>query len=418
MITKLAIRNLTRNRSRTLLTIAGVAVGVAILVWLKGYLMGFHDEMIRGATAADLGQIQIASKAWIETPSSQNTFTTNGEMVQQVTGISGVTSASARVIAFGLVGDEERSAVARLVGVDPVDEANTTVVAQSVAEGRWLKPQPEPYPAPREVVVGQHLANQLKVKVGQELVAFFEAADGSLGNELLNVVGIVSSGSSAVDRQTVFINLKDLQVGAAMEGQVHQIAVRIENPNRADELKDVVTAAIDRPELQARSWAQVMPEIKSMVDLMKNSDIIMYVFVYILVAFGLFNAQRMSALKRRREFAMMVAIGVTPRQLFWSVMMETVLLALLGAVAGALMGAAFTYYFVVNGLDLGAFTSSGEMNLDMMGMTFSPILFFSLEPSYLLTPILVLVPFAVVCGLLPALQAARIDINRELNGRN
>ena len=155
-----------------------------------------------------------------------------------------------------------------------------------------------------------------------------------------------------------------------------------------------------------------------MVEMMKNSDIVLYLFVYILVAFGLFNAQRMSALERRKEFARMMAIGATPAQLFATVLLETVLIAFIGALVGAFIGTSATWYFVVNGFDLAMFTSSGEMNLDMMGISFSNVLYFSLQPSYVIKPMVVLVPFAVLCGLWPAAHAARVHIPTAVSGRS
>lgn len=418
MIGKLALRNLTRNRWRTALTIAGVAAGVGILIWLNGYLSGFANEMVRGATAADLGQVQVASKEWVETPSARHSFEGDPAFVQKLENVDGVVAASPRVNLFGLVGNEDRSVVARLVGVDPERESNTTVVASGISEGRWLSGKPAEYPAPREVVLGKKFAQQLKVKVGDELVAFFEAADGSLGNELLEVVGIVSSGSSAIDRQTAYMHLSDLQVAAAMEDRFHQVAIKVANPDEAKGVATRVGAVLEREELVARSWAEIMPEIQQMVETMKYSDIVMYIFVYILVAFGLFNAQRMSALERRREFAMMMAIGVTPRQLFWTVLVETVLIAIAGAMAGAILGGAATWFFVVNGLDLAAFNTGTDVNFEVMGISFSNRLYFVLTPLSVFKPMAVLVPFAVLCGLWPAVSAARVEITTALSGRN
>lgn len=417
MIGKLALRNLTRNRWRTALTIAGVAVGVAILIWMTGYLMGFHDEIIRAATATELGQIQITKKEWVETPSARHYFDADEAFLEKLEDDPEVVAAAPRVSVFGLVGNEDRSIVARLVGIDPDREAKTTVVETGLEKGRWLSETPPEYPAPREVVLGVDVARQLKVGVDDEIVTFFEAADGSLGNELLKVVGIVETGSTQIDRQTAYMHIDDLQVAAAMEGKIHQIALKIDNPNRANEVAEELGASIGRDELAVRSWEEIVPEIKSMVELMKNSDLIMYVFVYILVAFGLFNAQRMSALERRREFAMMMAIGVTPRQLFGTVMLETVLIAMAGAMAGAIVGSAATWYFVVHGLDLGAF-SSGEVNIEMMGISFSNVLYFTFGPEHVFRPMAVLVPFAVLCGLWPAWQAVRVDITTALSGRN
>lgn len=418
MIGKLALRNLLRNRWRTVLTMGGVAAGVALLIWMNAYMAGFQDEIIRGATAAESAQIQVASVEWVKKPSARYSFAIDDALLGAVEQIPGVTAVAPRVSVFGLVGNEERSVVAKLTGVDPLREANTTVIASGLTAGRWLAETPPEYPAPREVVLGHRFASQIEANVGDEVVGFFEAADGALGNELFTVVGIVRTGNSALDRQGALIHIADMQVAAAMEGQVHELAVRIDNPNLAPELADQIEARIARDDLEVRSWDEIMPSIKSMIEVMNNSDIVIYIFMYILVAFGLFNAQRMSALERRREFAVMMAIGVTPRRLFGTVMVETMLIALGGALLGAALGSAISYYFVVHGLNLAAFSASGDLNFEMMGISFSTRLPFVLTLDHVIRPIVALVPFAVLCGLWPAAYSARVEITNALSGRN
>lgn len=418
MIGKLALRNLSRNRWRTWLTVVGVAVGVAVLIWTSGYMLGFQRDMVRGATAAELGQVSIADKDYVERPATRHAFDAGQDLLQRIEAVPGVRAATGRVKVFGLVGNERRSVVAKVVGIDPKREAQVTVVKRGLLEGEWLSERPAQEGEAREVVLGYKLAQQIEAEPGTELVLFFEAADGSLGNDLLRVKGIVRTNASGVDRQTAFMHIEDLQYAAALEGQWHEVAVKVSDVQRSKAVAADLAKVVGNESISVRSWQDAMPEIAQLLDVMASADYFMYFFVYLIVAFGLFNAQRMSALERRREFAMMMAIGVVPRQLFWIVVVETVLIVSMGAVIGAGLGALVTQYFVNTGLDLTAMMSNKDVSFEYMGISFSNRLYFAMTPEAVLRPVLIVVPVAFLCGLWPALQAVRTEITTALSGRD
>ena len=410
MVLRLAIRNLLRNRWRTALTIGGIAVAVSLLVWTLAYIEGFSAEMVRGATALDLGQIKIQTHDYVERPSARHAFELTDKLATLRT-IPGVEAAAPRVRVFGLVGDENTSGVAQIVGVDPTLEPTVSVVADGVSQGRWLATAV--HDGPREAVVGAGLAKHINAKVGDELVMFFEAADGALGNDALTVVGIVDTGNTAVDRMSVYVNIADLQFDAALEGQVHEIVIKT-----TDILKATATAALIQaayPELSVRPWREMAPEMAQMIDVSTQSDLILFGLVYLIVAFGLFNAQRMSALERTREFGVILAVGVKPRQLFWTVLLETVFITLLGALVGAGLGAIIAQYHTVYGLNLSLFSEGASF--DVMGISFRDRLYFHLTLTAVFKPVIYIVPVSVLCGIWPGIKASRLNIVEAISGR-
>lgn len=420
MIFKLAYRNLARNRWRTGLTMAGVAVAVALLVWTLAYMEGFQSEMIRGSTAVELGQVVVEREEYVEKSQMRFSFAVAPDELEQLEATPGIVAASPRVRAFGLVGNEERSVVARLVGVEPRAEKETTVVAEGLVKGRWLNTTPPEYPAPREAVVGKKFADQLEAEIGTELVVLFEAADGSMGNDLIEVVGIVETQNAAVDRQTVYLHLEDLQYAAALEGKVHEIAIRVEDVLQADQVATAVGQQVGswktEHSLVTRDWRKMLPSISQMLEVSNSSDIIMYILVYMIVAFGLFNAQRMSALERTREFGVILAVGVSPWQLFMTVLLETVFITLAGALAGAGLGAAISFYHQAYGLDISGFLPEGT-SMGIMGVSFSKTLTFEVTPRVVYRPVLFILPVAFLCGLWPAYKSATLRITNAITGR-
>jgi ABC-type lipoprotein release transport system permease subunit len=275
----------------------------------------------------------------------------------------------------------------------------------------------------REIVLGKGLADQLKVEVGEELVIFLQATDGSLGNDALEVVGIVETGNTAIDRQTSYVTLDEAKfLGAMGDRQLHEVALWIDDPHRAETLADrigargIVETGPDS-EMVVRPWQELMPEMSQMIEVTSSAYWIYYLFVYFLAIFGIVNTQRMSAFERRREFGVMLAIGVSPGRIFGMILGETVLLCLVGSVLGIVLGGGISYYFQVEGLNMAAFARQGSGDFTFMGVSFSQLLYFQLTWRAILEPTLVMLAVGLVSGLWPAVVASRIDPPRAIAGR-
>jgi len=336
-----------------------------------------------------------------------------------------VAALSPRVELYGLVGHERRSQVARIVGVDPDLEANATPIVKGIREGRWLDERPAPEGQGREVVLGSGLAKQLGVGPGAELVVFAEAADGSLGNDLLQVVGVVETGNSAIDRGAVYLNIEDARFLGALEGQANAILVRTANPEQGIEVSDALAARLGAlrdpkgapPEaIVVRSWQELIPSLYQVIAMSKSSYWTMYMLIYLVAAVGILNTQRMSALERRREFGVLIAIGMRPRRLFRTVLVESVVLGFTGSVIGAIIGGAVSWYHATAGFDLSALTRNGT-GFSYMGVAFTDRLYASITVGSFLQPVAVMLVVAVLSGLWPAWTAARLQPAPTIAGR-
>ncbi len=421
---RLAVRNLARNGWRSTLTAAGIAVAVALLVWSNGMMGGMLTMMVRGATGVQIGQAQIHNEAYAERPGLYRGFDLTDDLLVAVEGVDGVQAASPRVHVYGLLGHETTSQIVGFVGVDPTREAATTLVDDAITEGRWLAAEREPYPAPREIVIGTKLAELLEVGVGAELVVFLQAADGSLGNDLLKVVGIVDTGNTAVDRTQVFLPLDDAQYLAAMEGRVHEIALALDDVSDTAPTVAAIQAAVDGVDgvppsgddhLLVRSWAEVIPEMYQMVEYSRSSNWVIYMIIFTIAALGVLNAQRMSALERRREFGVLLSIGLSPPRLGAMLVMETVLLTALGAAAGAAIGLSLNLWFRTHGLDLAALSSGGSF--EIFGVAFGDRIYFDWTAADVLTPTGLIIGISLLCGLWPAWWGMRLNAIQAVAGR-
>ncbi|MBT8395776.1 MAG: ABC transporter permease [Gemmatimonadetes bacterium] len=441
---KIGLRNLARNRWRSGLTLGGIGISVAFMVWILGFMQGWMGTMVQGATAVETVQVQVHKRSYAENPRVYRTFSVNPDLLDAVRDVEGVVAVSPRVELNGLVGHEEKSQVGRVMGVDPALEAATTPVATALIDGRWLAQDPPVYPAPREVVLGAGMASQLRVGPGDELVVFVEAADGSMGNDLLQVVGIVRTANTAVDRMTAYMHIEDARFLAAVEGEAHELAIKTDDLLGAQETAALVAsalgaglqsvpstdsrsggeagsgaeAAISEPDpegLLVRSWQEILPSIYQMLTISGQSNWFTYLLIYLVAAIGLVNTQRMSALERKREFGVLLAIGMRPRKMFRMVLTESLVLGTLGGLIGTAIGLAVTGYHATAGLDLAAFTDKGEFTV--MGVAFTGKIYAILTPTAVLQPILIMILVAFLAGLWPAFKSSRLDPAPTIAGR-
>ncbi len=441
---KIGLRNLARNRWRSGLTLGGIGISVAFMVWILGFMEGWMGTMVQGATAVETTQIQVHTRAFAENPRVYRTFGVDPTVLDAVTGVDGVVAVSPRVRLNGLIGHEEKSQVGRIMGVDPAMEADATPVATAVTQGRWLAQNPPAYPAPREVVVGAGMASQLRVGPGDELVVFVESADGSMGNDLLEVVGVVRTANTAVDRMTAYMHIEDARFLAAVEGEAHELAIKTEdllgaretaglvatalgaetlgvlpgdsepNPGTGSESNAVLSGA-NPDALLVRPWQEILPSIYQMLTISGQSNWFTYLLIYLVAAIGLVNTQRMSALERKREFGVLMAIGMRPQKMFRMVLTESLVLGTLGGLLGTGLGLAVTGYHATAGLDLAAFTDKGEFTV--MGVAFTGKIYAIITPVAALQPILIMVLVAFLAGLWPAFKSSRLDPAPTIAGR-
>lgn len=415
---KLAIKNLFRNRWRTALTLGGIAVAVALMVWSHCLMDGMRAQMIAGATGVNLGQAQIHTSGYIERPSIYEHFADEGELFSQLESLSGVKGVAPRVHVFGLIGHETESVVAAISGINPVREAQVTSIHEGIVEGRWLSDVPQPSTEPREVVLGKMLADQLSVSPGDELVLFASAADGSLGNELLVVSGVFRSGNSVLDRTGVMMHIADVQYFAALDGRFHEIAVGSDDFENAGSLVEAINGflSLEENELVARSWQQLAPEVGNMLEMNDAGTWFMYFFIYIIVALGIVNTQRMSTLERYREFGVLLALGLRQGSLGFMIFLETMLLTLLGAAIGVAVGGYLGFHHSQVGLDLNLI-SDGATGFSIMGVTFSDRLLFVFSMEAVFKPVVVVILTATVASLWPVISSMRIDARTAISGR-
>lgn len=413
---RLVLRSLARNRWRSALTLGGVALGVGLIVWMSAFVDAYLVALARGATAGQLGLIQVHDADYADKPALWETLSLDEDLLEATGAVPGVAAVAPRLHGMGLVGNERRSRVAVVLGVDAEREPQVTVVRDGIRAGRWLSPAPPEGAEAREIVLGSGLAKQLGVAVGDELVIDLVTADGARGDDNARVVGLLTTGNADVDRASAYMHLGDAGFLMALEGRAHELAFALNDGADLDRTRDALRAVIPEDAV-ARTWRELVPELVQILDVSGASMFVMYAIIFALIALGILNTQRMSALERRRELGVLTAIGTTPGRLAGQLVLEGVFLSTLGGILGTALGAALVAYHGSAGFDMAAFGGSGTDGFSTLGISFDERLFFELDWGALAPPIAATAAVSLLCALWPALKAARANPVTAINGR-
>lgn len=389
-------RNLWRNTRRTCITLAAVCLSTAILMASYGLMDGLMQHAVSNATNLVVGEVQVHAQGYRADHSIYKALN-EPDLILQAAKQKNVAAAPRRY-GYGLVAVGTKSAGARFWGVEPASERTTFDLAQHLQEGRFLSETTQ-----RGVVLGQKLARSLQAQIGSEIVVVVQAADGSLGNDLYTVTGILKAAGDSIDRNAALIHAADFVELFVSGERIHEVAFNSRGMVSPEGLTALLSIAA--PEEEIKSWRQLMPEVSDMVNLF---DAFIWIFglIFLLAAgMGVMNTMLMATYERIREFGILKALGATPWGIIRDVAAEALMLAALGTILGTILGLAGSYYLQEVGLDLSIFAGTYSVG----GVAFDPIWRATISPKMVFIPVVLMLIIGLLASLYPAALAARLD---------
>ncbi len=414
---RVAWRNLWRNRRRTLITSSALAVGFFGAVLMVALDDGISAELVDNGTGVLTGQVQVHQRGWEPERSLYTTIGGDsgvdvGALLGRVRAVPGVTAAAPRVWAGGLISAGSQTEGAILMGADPSLERGVSRILGSIVAGG------APRPAAKEVLIGAELARKLRVGPGAELVLVAPAADGSTGNDVYRVSGIFRSGLDELDGGYAILPLATLQSLLALgPHRIHEIAVALPDPWAAPLAAHAIAAAIGAaggpPDVAVEPWTVFSPEIASYAKLIEASNAIIVGIVFLFAIFGVANTSLMGTYERRREFAVVRALGVGPAGVARTVVYESLALGILALGGGVLITAPILVWWHHTPLNLAWLIG----NLELAGALVRPVLRVEYSADGPVLSAVGLLVTAVLASLYPAVRAARVPPADALAGR-
>ena len=394
-ILKMAWRNIGRNRRRTAVTVGAMVFALyAMVIWF-GMLQGMLNDMEETIVEVDIGDLQVHAPTYLDDPSLYTVIDDAEALIGELEAAS--FRASARLVGAGLAAAHDSAAGASLRGVNVEDDARVSVIGNRIEEGAWLDAAD-----PKGAVVGRRMARSLNVSVGDELIVLSQTTDGGIANDLYAVRGILGSVSDGVDRSAVFLTEAAFRELFVMPSGAHEIVVRKPNEVELDAALETVQGLA--PDLDTRSWRSLVPTLATYLDSARQLMGFVSAIIYIVIAILVLNAMLMAVFERIREFGVLKALGIEPRQVLALIFAESALQTGLAIVIGLLLAGPTLWYLTVVGIDTGALGG-----VSIIGGTIATIWQAAVSPATFLTPVMTLILLVGAAAIYPALKAARIS---------
>ena len=389
-------RNLWRNPTRTNVTIVAVALCISILIIFQSMIIGLIDKAVFTTTNLVVGEVQIHAEGYLDDRSLYK-YLKNTKKIKSIAKKNNIGMVE-RSYGYGLISSGTKSAGTQFWGVEPELELKYFDFAKHIDQGGFLNNS-----SSNKIVLGNKLALSLAAEVGTELVVFVQGADGSLGNELFYVSGILKNVADNIDRSAAIILKDDFNILFSADNMIHEIALNSKGNFTAEEIQNLIDAEIKNVEID--TWKQLMPTISLMTEKMSVFMRVLFSSIFTIAAgLGVMNTMIMSTYDRMREFGIIRAIGGTPFRIIKQVSLEAIILTFIASIIGTILGLSVALYFQKFGFDV-----SGKGNLSFGGVVMDPIWKGSVSVGIVILPLILMFLVSVFSSLYPASIAARIN---------
>lgn len=404
-VLKIAGRNLSRYRRRTLLTLLLIVIGMVAVLLFISVTGSFKATMVGQITDSVLGHLEVHRKGYVASidnlPLNLNLKPQAVAKVEQaLQQIDAVQTWSPRVKFGGMYSNFVETTAIRVNGVDPAREAATVpLLPGRIVEGR----KDGALVAKGEIVIPLLLARGMKTKVGDTVVLVATNRDGSVNGKTFVVRGVLESISGPGGRDG-YVHVADARELLRMkEDEVSEIAIRLKDPGQLDKVDARLTQALEgathpegKPVLEVHTWADLSPfaNLARMIDLM---TVFIKVVLVSIVLVSVMNVMVMAVYERIREIGTIAAIGTRPERILWLFLSEGLLLGAIGTALGTVVSLAVIY----------------ALNLWQLHFTFGQQQDLVLAPQISVLQIgtiaLMVIGVAALASLQPAWKASRLD---------
>ena len=410
---RLAWRNLSRHRRRTVITTVALAVSVAVLIFMDSMLGGIDQESQRNLVWYETGSGKMVTHAQLE---DLDQVALKHELVDYLP----LTEAlSARGIAntprVGFVGElffGEGSLPIRLIGIDPDTDEDVYRLRDSLLPDSSYLEAGIP-----GLILGSWTTDDLGLSLGDFVEVRTRTRHGAMQVLELELVGILLSPNPTINRGVGYLPLDVAQYDLEMEG-VTEISLGALPSGLGRPIAVPTGAFLNReierlnaelgarfPNAAAVGWPQLARDYLALMESKSSSNAMLLFLILLIAAVGISNTMLIAVYERIREFGMMRALGMDDAAIRATMVFEAGIIGLLGSMAGLVVGAAATFWLVNWGIDVSGLYGDVSIGYRVTGEFRG-----AWNPGTLATSVVFGVLASMAIALLPARRALRLDV--------
>jgi ABC-type lipoprotein release transport system permease subunit len=370
----MAYRDLGRNRRRSILSLVAVALGLALLIVMNGYIAGVMDEAIQNDIRLRTGHVQIRAASYEEEKVSlqwEDLLDDPEPLAQRAGALPEVQAAAPVLWASGILNTIDDSAGLRIYGIDPTSPLYAPIQEAMVA-GTFLTPDDR-----SGILIGKRLADTMGIGLGQDVNLTIVNADGQPDEANFTVRGLFATGIGSYDQSSVLMPLARAQAFTRTGEHASAITILLKRQDNADH----VAAALAGSGITALTWRDLNQLMLQTAEASMAFYMVLDIIVMLIVAVVIANTLLMAVFERIREMGILAALGMKGRQIMLMFLLEAATLGLAGIIVGVALGSAGVGYLATAGLYIGDMSAvASEVALgSTVHARFVPVTFASLS---------------------------------------
>ncbi len=393
-LSKMAFRDLGRNRRRSIFSALAVSVGLAILILMASVVEGEMGSAIDGAILLQTGDIQVRAASYDENKSSlkwEDLVQNPDQIAAKITAIPQVKAATPRLFASGYLSSGNESTGVSIYGIDPQSLVNDPY-HEGVISGSYLTADDS-----EGVLIGKPVADKLHLNAGENVNLSVNTSNGDVATQTFVVRGIYTTNTYGFDSITIFLPLLKAQAITQTQNHASTVVVMLKDISNTDN----VAASLTGSSLKVLTWKDLNPLILDWETTANSYISILYLIVLAITASVIINTLIMSVYERTREIGILSAIGMRGGRIMFLFLVESAFLAAGGVVMGMILGVFGTFLFNIKGFYIG--------NMGLTGFLVTDTIFAKLTMGNLVNLSIVTFIFTILAGLYPAVMASRLQ---------
>lgn len=395
MLFTIAWRNIWRSRTRSMVVMAAIIIGIWALTFMISFSVGMVRGYVKDAIENSLSHLQVHQPDFTQDQEARFYLSEANQQLDQLLALPEVQGATARTLLNGMLSTGKSPKGIQIRGIDPAREAKVTRLDTKITEGAYLADS-----ARHQLLIGERLAKKLGAKIRSKVVLTFQDAQGNITAGAFRVAGYFNTGNRPFDEGTVFVHRQELNELFGVDGAAHELAIYLHDPDALLAGQQRVQQAL--PGTRVENYREISPDVQLYESQIQTSATIFMVIIMLALLFGIINTMLMAVLERYHELGMLMAIGMNKGRIFAMIVLETILLALAASVPGLLLGWLTVSYLQQRGIDLTAFSQS----MEQYGL--SQVIYPSLDASLYLQMTAAVGVTALIGAIYPAWKAIRL----------
>jgi ABC-type lipoprotein release transport system permease subunit len=394
---KLAWRNIWRNKRRTIITAASIFFAIFFALIMRGFQLGSYSNMIDNAVRLYSGHIQIHADGYWENKSINNTLVSKDELINTLEKNKNVKQVVPRLESFALGSSGPKTKGVLVMGIAPEKQDQMSKLSGKIIEGEYFQR------GDNAVLLGSKLSEYLDVGVNDTIVLLSQGFHGATAAGKYRISGIVDIPKPDIDNKLVYLPLSTAQQMYMAYNRLTTIAVNLHDHKDLGKTIEQFEKELPEEKYEVKSWEEIMPELVQQIESDNASGWIMLAILYIIIAFGVFGTVMMMVVERRREFGVMIAVGMHKFKIAIILALEMFFIGILGLLSGVVGSIPVILHYHLNPIQL-----TGEIAKTMEDFGIEPVMPLAWQADYFINQFIIVAIIVLVAIIYPVFSITRI----------